>query len=263
MPSYTLIDRCLQGTRIRLFMTINLRLVAFFFAVYLLALLAMTPLSWLRHFFDPALQAAGIRVEQLEGSLWSGAARLQGPQLPVLQLHWQAQPLYLLTLRLPFNWQLSNTDIELDGRFTVKPSGASLDGVNGYLDDAAFTHIASAYGADIAGRLRLDDVSVSASWTATPKDLAGELSWSGGPVRVPFGNRDQSFQVPQLQGQLSSNANGWQALVLALDETPLIDATLSREGLGSLSVKRALAERLNLAIPAGRETLFEISQQVL
>ena len=244
-------------------MTINLRLVAFFFAVYLLALVAMIPLSWLRHFFDPALQAAGIRVEQLDGSLWSGEARLQGPQIPQLQLAWQAQPLYLLTLRLPFNWQLSNTDLELNGGLTVKPTGASLDGVNGYIDDAAFADIASAYGADIQGRLRLDDVSLSAGWNAQPGDLDGNVSWSGGPVSVPFGSRRETFDVPQMQGQLNSDDEGWQALIQAMDETPLIDASLSREGLGSLSVKRALAERLNLAIPAGRETLFEITQQVL
>jgi len=244
-------------------MTINLRLVAFFFAVYLSALIAMTPLSWLRHFFDPGMQAAGIRVEQLEGSLWSGQARIQGPQVPQLHLTWQAKPLYLLVLRLPFHWQLSNTDLELDGGLTVKPTGARLEGVNGYIDDAAFADIASSYGADVTGRLRLDNISLSAGWNAQPGELDGELSWSGGTVSVPFGNERQTFDVPQLQGQLSSDDNGWQALVQAMDETPLVEAALSRDGLGSLSVKRALAERLNLAIPAGRETLFEITQQVL
>lgn len=244
-------------------MTINLRLVAFFFAVYLLALIAMTPLSWLRHFFDPALQAAGIRVEQLDGSLWTGEARLHGPQFSPVQLAWQAQPLYLFTLRLPFNWQLSNSDLELTGGLTVKPGGAGLDAVNGYIDDAAFADIAAAYGADIQGRLRLDNVSLSGSWNAQPGDLDGQFSWSGGPVSVPFGSQRETFEVPQLQGQLNSNDAGWQALIQAMDGTPLIDASLSREGLGSLSVKRALAERLNLAIPAGRETLFEITQQVL
>lgn len=244
-------------------MTINLRLVAFFFAVYLLALVAMTPLSWLRHFFDPALQAAGIRVQQLDGSLWSGEARLQGPQVPPLQLAWQARPLYLLTLRLPFDWQLSNTDLDLNGALTVKPTGVSLAGVNGYIDDAAFADLASSYGADVQGRLRLDNVALSAGWDAQPGRLDGQLSWSGGPVSVPFGNRRQTFEVPQLQGQLRSDDNGWQAVIQAMDATPLIEASLSRDGLGSLSVKRALAERLNLAIPAGRETLFDITQQVL
>lgn len=246
-----------------MFTSINLRLVAFFFAVYLLALVAMTPLSWLRHFFDPALQAAGIRLEQLDGSLWSGEARLQAPQTAALQLRWQAQPLYLLTLRLPFHWQLSNTSLELAGRLTVKPGGASLAGVSGYIDDTAYAAVASSYGAEIQGRLRLDNVRMSAGWSAQLGDLAGELSWSGGPVTVPFGNRRQTFPVPQMQGLLSSDEAGWQVEIQALDQTALIDATLSREGLGSLSVKRALAERLDIAIPAGRETLFEISQQVL
>ncbi|PTY36288.1 hypothetical protein BGP77_02965 [Saccharospirillum sp. MSK14-1] len=244
-------------------MTINLRLVAFFFAVYFLALIAMIPLSWLRHFFDPALQAAGIRVEQLDGSLWSGEARLQAPHIPSLQLDWQAQPLYLLTLRLPYQWQLSNTALELTGRVTVKPSGVRLDDVSGYIDDVAFADIASTYGADIQGRLRLSDVDVSASWRAQPGDLDGEFSWSGGAVSVPFGSRREQFEVPQMQGLLASDDNGWQADIRAMDNTSLINARLSQEGLGSLSVKRALAERLNLPIPAGRETLFEISQQVL
>lgn len=251
-----------QGMCTRLFKLIRPRLVAFFFAVYVLALLVMTPLSWLRQFFEPALNSAGVRLEQLDGSLWSGSAVLQTPQVRSLQVGWQAQSLALLILRLPFDIQLTNTSLNISGRLVVKPSGASLNAFSGYVDDTAFSAIAAAYGADIQGRLRLDDVALSAGWGGSLGDLEGDLSWSGGPVSVPFGTQVQTFQIPQMQGQLNSDDAKWQALVLAMDETPLIDAQLSRDGLGSLSVKRALAERLNLAIPAGRDTLFDISQRV-
>ncbi|WP_157954342.1 type II secretion system protein N [Saccharospirillum mangrovi] len=251
-----------QGMCTRLFKLIRPRLVAFFFAVYLVALLAMTPLSWLRQFFEPALQSAGIRLEQVDGSLWSGSARLQAPQVPALQLGWHARPLSLFMLRLPFDIQVSNASLDVTGRLDIKLTGASVKSLSGYVDDTAFAPIASAYGADVQGRLRLDDVALSAGWRGALGELGGSLSWSGGPVSVPFGSQVQTFQIPQMQGQLNSDDARWQALVLAMDETPLIDAQLSRDGVGSLSVKRALAERLNLAIPAGRDTLFDISQRV-
>lgn len=243
-------------------MSINLRLVAFFFVVYLLALAALTPLSWLRQFFEPGLQSAGVRLENLEGSLWQGRAAVRAPQVAPLQLSWQSQPLYLLSARLPYQLTVRNTDLELDGRLVLKAGGASLEQVNGYIDDPAFAEIAASYGAEVRGRLRLDDVSASAGWGGSLGELGGDLSWSGGPVTVPFGSRNQTFQVPQMQGQLSSDDSGWQARVRAMDATPLIAADLGRDGMASLSVQRALAERLDLVVPAGRDTLLEVTQQV-
>lgn len=243
-------------------MKFNVRLAAFFFAVYILALIAMTPLSWLRHFFEPALQQAGVQLQRLDGSLWSGEAVLISPQVDAVQLGWQAQPLSMLMLRLPWHWQLSNPFIDLQGRLTVSPTGVRLNGVSGYIDDGAFATVAASYGSSIQGRLRLDAVAASVGWGGRLGELDGDLSWSGGPVAVPFGSQVETFQLPQMQGMLSSDEARWLGRVLALDNTALIEASLTRDGLGNLNVKRALADRLNLPVPAGRETLFEISQQV-
>jgi hypothetical protein len=65
-----------------------------------------------------------------------------------------------------------------------------------------------------------------------------------------------------MQGQVTSDDTAWRVAIDALDNTSLIQAELGRDGQGRVVVQRALAERLNIPVPAGRQTLIEISQKV-
>lgn len=243
-------------------MRIHLKLVVLFVGVYLLALVATVPLSWVISVAEPSLRSAGVRLEQPQGNIWQGQSRVVVPNSPEFTLEWQVKPLGLLTARLPYDVRVSSPALDVSGQIQLRPTGVGVEQVSGYVDEAAFAQITRAYNSTLQGRLVISDLSANAGWGGALGDAAGELSWSGGPVEVPMGRSRQQFDVPQMQGDITSDDTAWRVAIDALDNTSLIRAQLSREGQGQVTVQRAMAERLGVPVPGGRETLVEISQKV-
>lgn len=243
-------------------MRINIKLVVLFVAVYLLALVVTVPLNWVVHYGDPILRSLGVSLEQPHGNIWQGESRVRVPNSPEFNLEWQARPLGLLTARLPFDVRVFSPALDVSGQIQLRPTGVGVEQVSGYVDDAAFAQITRAYNSTLQGRLVMSELSASAGWGGSLGDASGELSWSGGPVEVPMGRSRQQFDVPQMQGRISSDETAWRVAINALDDTSLIQAELSREGQGQVTVQRAMAERLGIPVPGGRDTLIEISQKV-
>ncbi|MEX0623730.1 type II secretion system protein N [Saccharospirillum sp.] len=243
-------------------MRINLKLVVLFVAVYLLALVVTVPLSWVIHYGDPMLRSLGIRLEQAQGNIWQGEGQVLVPNSPAFNLEWHARPLGLLTARLPYDVRVSSPALDVSGQILLRPTGVGIEQVSGYVDEAAFAQVTRAYNSTLQGRLVISELNASAGWGGSLGDASGDLSWSGGPVEVPMGGSRQQFDVPQMQGQISSDETAWRVAIDALDNTSLIQAELSREGQGQVTVQRAMAERLGIPVPGGRDTLVEISQKV-
>lgn len=243
-------------------MRINIKLVVLFVAVYLLALVVTVPLSWVVQYGDPILRSLGVSLEQPQGNIWQGESRVRVPNSPEFNLEWQVRPLGLLTGRLPYDVHVFSPALDVSGQIQLRPTGVGVEQVSGYVDDAAFAQITRAYNSTLQGRLVMSDLSASAGWGGSLGDASGELSWSGGPVEVPMGRSRQQFDVPQMQGQITSDETAWRVAINALDNTSLIQAELSREGQGQVAVQRAMAERLGIPVPGGRDTLIEISQKV-
>lgn len=243
-------------------MRINIKLVVLFVAVYLLALVVTVPLNWVVHYGDPMLRSLGVSLEQPQGNIWQGESRVRVPNSPEFNLEWQVRPLGLLTGQLPFDVHVFSPALDVSGQIQLRPTGVGVEQVSGYVDDAAFAQITRAYNSTLQGRLVMSDLSASAGWGGSLGDASGDLSWSGGPVEVPMGRSRQQFDVPQMQGRITSDDTAWRVAINALDNTSLIQAELSREGQGQVAVQRAMAERLGIPVPGGRDTLIEISQKV-
>lgn len=243
-------------------MKINIRLLVLFVLAYLVALVALTPLGWVQRYADPLLRAQGIQLRETQGNLWQGSGQLTLRTNQQLQLEWDTQPLGLLTGRLPVDVRLSNPHLEMAGQVQLKPTGLALEGLSGYIDEPVFERYARAYNATIQGRLVASELSASIGWGPSLGEASGDLTWSGGPLDVQMGRSNRTFEVPQMQGDITSAEQGWRLDIRALDDTPLIDATLMRDGHARIAVQRTLAERMNIPVPGGRQTLVEMSQKV-
>lgn len=245
------------------FMKINIRLLVFFVGVYLVALIALTPLNWIQQYAEPVLRAQGVRIQETQGNIWQGSSQLSMKGIQSLKLDWDAHPLGLFIARLPIDVHLSNPHLDLAGQVQLKPTGVSLQAVSGYIDEPVFARFAQAYGATIQGRLVASDLAASVGWRGSLGDASGDLSWSGGPVDVKMGRSSQTFDVPQMQGDILSDDNAWLVNIAGLDNTPFITAELARDGNAQIKVQRVLAERMNIPIPGGgRDTLVEMTQKV-
>lgn len=244
-------------------MKLNLRLLILFVAVYLVALVAMTPLGWVQQYAEPMLRAQGIELHDTHGNIWQGASQLTVQRSQSVEVEWNTRPLGILTGRLPVDIQVSNPFLDISGQVQIKPGGVALDGVSGYIDEPAFARFAQAYNATLQGRLTASDLSAQIGWDGSLGDANGDLAWSGGLVSVKMGRSSQAFEVPQMRGDISSDDQAWSVLITALDNTPLITAELARDGNARVKVQRVLAERMNIPIPGGgRDTLVEMTQKV-
>ena len=167
-------------------MKINIRLLVLFVLVYLGALVALTPLSWVRQYVDPLLRGQGIQLEDTQGNIWQGSGQLALRNNDQLQLSWDTQPLGLFTGRLPVDIRVTNPALEMAGQLQIKPTGLAVKGLSGYIDEPAFQRFARAYNAEIQGRLVASDLSASVGWGMCPR--RAQL------VRRPLGRSDGALK---------------------------------------------------------------------
>ncbi len=241
---------------------VNIKLIVLFLVSYVLALVFFAPLRWIVPFVEPKLVSSGISVSNVEGTIWRGTSDVRKKGYGFLSASWQIHPLSIFVLKLPADVQLQNSDLQISGRVVVSPSGISVKELSGYLDEKVFAPIYLAYKSQISGRLTLTNISADAGWSKKLGAASGSLAWSGGPITVPVGRSMQNYEVPMMKGEISSNEEGWALNVLSSDKQEFIEARLSAEGVGMLSIKRQLATQMNLPVPAGGQSMFDISQQV-
>lgn len=241
---------------------VNPRLLIVLLLSYALAMVALLPVSWLVPLFAEPLTRSGVQVKQPQGNIWQGSARVAEENIGEVALQWGLKWPLLLLLQAPFELRLSNNHLELSGVVAASPLGFSLSELNGYVDEQALAKLYQTYRADISGRLQLLDLAADVSWARRLGDASGQVTWSGGPLSIPVGRSQQTFEVPMMRGTLSSNSTEWLFDVRNNQNQQYITASLSADGLGSLSVKRELVADMNITIPGGGSSLLDISQQL-
>lgn len=246
----------------RRFMKINIKLIGIFVLVYLVALVATTPLSWVKQYIDPVLQAQGVRLVELQGNIWRGSGQIQVPQQPAYQVEWRSQPLELFLARLPYQLSVTTPFVDVKGRVLLKPLGLAVEGFSGHVDEGQYSRVLANFNADIQGRLVFDDVAADSSWRFDLGEATGHLSWSGGPLSLRFGSSNQRFEVPQMAGVILSDDNAWRLNIAGLNGESFIESRLEREGTGVVEVRRVLADQMNLSIPGSGPILVELAQKV-
>lgn len=242
---------------------VNIKILALLVISYSIALIAMTPLSWLLPLVENRLTPLGVSVSQVEGSIWQGQGQISERTLGNAKVQWDIQLLSLFLLKAPIDLKVSNSYADLEGTVAISPFGLSVSELSGYIDEKAFQSVYQPYRADLSGRLQLSGVSADVSWGRKLGDASGQLSWSGGPISFPVGRSVQSYQVPTMLGELTSDDSQWLVDIKGQQDQQFIQAYLTREGMGTLSIKRVLATEMNIPLPGGGSSLFEVSQQVL
>lgn len=243
-------------------MKINIKLIGLFVLVYLVALAVTTPLSWVKQYIEPVLQAQGVRLVELQGNLWRGSGQVQVPQQPPYQVEWQSRPVELLLARLPYQLSVSTPFVDVNGRVLLKPLGLAIEDFSGHVDEGQYSRILSNFNAGIQGRLVFEDVSADSSWRLALGDASGQLSWSGGPLSLRFGSSNQRFEVPQMAGMILSDDEAWRLNIAGLNGESYIESRLERDGMGVVEVRRVLADQMNLSIPGSSPILVELAQKV-
>ncbi|MDX1474645.1 MAG: type II secretion system protein N [Reinekea sp.] len=241
---------------------VNIKILALLVISYSIALVAMTPLSWLLPYVQPQLAAVGVQLTDVEGSIWQGEGVLTERNVGSAQVKWDVNAIQIPLLRLPIDLHVTNNAADVHAIVTLTPFNLSVDNLNGYVDEVLFKSVYQTYRADIKGRLQLDNVHAKLSWNKSLGDASGALSWSGGPVSLPVGRSTQTFEVPTMFGQITSSDNQWGVNIAGANQQQYITAQLDGTGVATLSVKRVLATEMKISVPGNGSSLLDISQQV-
>lgn len=241
---------------------VNLKVLALLVISYSIALVAMTPLSWVFPLVEPKLNQLGIQVGAIEGTVWQGRGQISERNVGQLDLEWDVNAAQLILLKAPIDLTVSNADMDVSGQLTLSPFRMALSGVSGYVDEQAFSQIYEPYRATLSGRLQLSDVSADMGWRRKLGDAGGQMTWSGGPVSMPVGRSVQTYEVPTLLGNINSDEDGWKASVTGGDNVVMLEADLTRDWVVTYAVKSALADAMNIQLPDLGENLIKRSFEV-
>lgn len=241
---------------------LNFKYILLFVVAYIIALVALFPIRWIVPSVTPLLSSAGLSVNQVEGSVWKGKAFVKHKQIGDITLQWQSKPLHLLRLALPMEIEATGQYFKVKGVVAPSVSGVEASGLTGYVDEQALEPFVSPYRINLQGRLQIDELAAHSSWKYELGEASGNLTYSGGPISVPVGRSQETYEVPMMLGELTSDEKQWQLQINGSDKQVFIVASLERNGLATLSVKRTLAEVMNIPLPAGGRSLFDVSQQV-
>lgn len=241
---------------------VNFKIISLVIVTYCLTLVALTPLSWVVPYLEGQLSQYGVKLENPRGTLWQGESLVKVQRLGEANLTWDVQALGLFLLKLPVDFEVQNKDLDVNGQLTASIGGLAVSQLSGYLDETAFETIYTSYRANLSGRLQLQDVNANMTWSQELGDASGQLTWSGGPVSLPVGRSVESFDVPTIYGVLTSDDQQWLLRARGSAQQTYLDASVTREGIATLSIKRELASDMSIPIPGSGASLFDVSQKV-
>lgn len=135
-------------------------------------------------------------MQQVSGTLWSGAARVDVQRKPV-RVDWQLAWPDVIGLRQPVALSLETVSSRVDGNLTLGWPGSLVADLSGRLHVPEFADvIRQSGGALLEGDVVIDRLRVTMA-DRRLDSAAGLARWPGGNVSWPMGDRRQSAVFPQ------------------------------------------------------------------
>jgi len=242
-------------------------LLALGLMVYVLALLALLPASFLWQQLRPQMQLPPeVSITQVTGSWWSGAADAVVSGYP-LRLQWQLGWPQLGEQSVPIDWQLNSARSELQGEVTLAwPGDATVTARGTLVVDEFEALIRQSGGAMIAGAVSVERFQLQ--WQDNRVVSASGLGqWPGGLVTWPMGANTGQARFPPMQAGLEPVNGGLELLISAIDSNgPAARASVLWSGMLDLKVYKRMLDLAgqpwpNTAQPG--DVVFQVRQPLL
>ena len=235
--------------------------------VYGVTLMLWVPAGWV---WQQASSHVGlpheIRVNQVSGQLWDGAAAITVIGFPT-RLQWHLQWPALTELQLPVKFSLTTSQSRLQGEAKLNwPASARLQAV-GRVAPAEFeTLIRQSGGAVIGGEVKVDRLSLEISDNRI-QQAEGLARWPGGLVTWPMGNQTGQADFPPMQATLDTHSTG---LLLTISEQggegPAAETQLQRSGMMDIRVYKRMVDLAQQPWPDSarpNDVIFRVQQPLL
>ena len=202
-------------------------------SIALIATVWFLPASLVWRLIEPNLSLGqDVRVALPRGSWRQGHVLVQFRGFPPSRLSWQAGwPTFIddsQALTQTVSIEGSGHQISGTLQLLLNQEAIMIEHLSGEVHSSDINQLASAYGHHFSGLVTLKNgfAKVSAQCVNA---LAGDLSWSGGPVSLNGFNGVAHYRLPLLQANLDLE-NCSPALNLIRDEEPLARVVLGLDG---------------------------------
>lgn len=219
----------------------------------LFALLQM-PAAWMIEKYAPN----SPYVQHVSGNLWQGSTVWQLPQsaTPLTgTADWSWQPWYLLLGKVGAEVDIRSGQTQLEGQVKLGRHSWQVDDMDGTIAPETLTSVVDWQLPNTP--IRVNGVSLtrnsSANKPTTDKTMGfshaeGQLTWVGGEVGYPSGNKVFYITIPAVRGQLSqeqkNNKNVLHINLLNNQDKRLGDLYIDHENMIDVSLTQRLLENM-------------------
>jgi general secretion pathway protein N len=232
--------------------------------VYGMALVAWVPAGWIwSQVASDVSLPPDVRVQQVSGSLWQGAARLELQRRPV-QLTWSLSWPDVIALRQPLAFTVETRGSRVRGDLMLRWPSSVVVNASGQVQVAEFEDlIRQNGGALLEGDVIIDRLRVAAA-DGRLESATGLGRWPGGQVSWPMGDSRQTTVFPPMQATLADTAQGVQ-LTIAREGSaePAADASIGLDGMMGIRVYKRMVDLAGQewsASAAPGDVIFQVQQ---
>lgn len=226
-----------------------------FFAFFIVL---QVPARWLLGKFSPNLRY----IHNVNGNIWQGEADWSYQQLQGT-VSWTTRPWELLRLRAASNIHIHTGQTELKGIVSYGlGKNIYLQNVSGQVSPETLTTL-SAWQLPSTS-IHVQDLSLQYKQQQGFKAVQGQLTWAGGMLHYPMGQRVERIDIPPLVAEFNTDKDNLKMQVRDSQKQRMADLTLGTDGM--LDVQ--LTQRFLLNAPsyqgkAGLDTAVISTRQPL
>lgn len=234
---------------------------------YLVFLILTAPLEYVWPKVQPHIGTLPVKIEQVQGTLWQGRARVSVPRLGKVTGQWDIQLADLLSGRVSAAIDVKGDELKFKGLVSGSFDDLHVSQGEAFLSSRYLQPILRQGRSSLTGDFELSQFS----GTFLLKDqqiLAadGRLLFSGGDVSFPLDGKNVSAKLPILIGAIQKPAKNVELIITNTDGQDIGNGYIQPDGWAGIGIRRRFLDILGLQWPANvaaEKIIFEASQKLL
>ncbi len=237
---------------IKVWAMISLVLLALF-------ILLQVPAVWLLNKFAPNMRM----LQNVSGNVWQGQADWNAGQVQGT-VHWSIRPWELLRLRVASDMVIHSGQTQLQGVVGYgMGKNIYIQHVDGNISPETLMTFLSSWQLPSTA-VHVQDVSVQYKKSVGFQNAQGQLSWSGGVLNYPIGQRFERIDIPPLLAEVNAEKEKFKLMIRDSQKQRMAEMVVGADGMLDVQItQRFLLHSPSYQGKAGLDTAVISTRQPL
>lgn len=230
-------------------------------------LIITAPLEYVWPKVQPHLGPLPVKIEQVQGTVWQGQARVNVPNVGKVTGNWNIHIGALMSGQLSANVDIKGDQLKFKG--LVTGSADQLEVMNGeaFLSSSYLRPILRQGQSSLTGDFELNKFNGIFSIVENQILAAdGRLLFTGGDVSFPLDGKKVNAKLPVLIGSIKKPSDNVELIISNTDGQNIGNGYVQPDGWAGLKIRRRFLDILGIEWPANvgaEKVIFEASQKLL